>query len=480
MLPPEAPLEPRDLARWLWSPEDLPDLRLFERLAHVLVWLVTRLRELPQALQRNALRGARRWVNNKRIRAKVLLVKAQHRLLTPLCSLPELVVAHDSSEIDEHGRDCPSDAGPLRSSQARGYMTHWSVACSFDGSQHGAVDAWAWTRSWKLREGDHCDREMKAKESSKWDRGIQRAEKLLVAAGFSGHCAHAEDKEADIFEHLVHQKQRDREVVVRCDLSRQTKVLVRGKRVALEDHLAQLPVAAVLEQQVDSRVRDKALGLTHQMRTAKLEVRFGNVIRGAPSKYKKEPFAEGLPLGLVELREVDAAAGVEPLHWILWSTQPVRTLTEALRVRRIYELRWGGETFFFVCKTGCRLEAEHVNGLASFQRLMVVVMVMATQMVRWVSSARTTPDEPAASHVEPETIQAIREACDFHRLPYPRKKWTLGQLVLLLAQLGGYELRKDKAFGWQVVWRGWSRVEQHRAIVEHERGRRRARAGPGG
>lgn len=169
------------------------------------------------------------------------------------------------------------------------------------------------------------------------------------------------------------------------------------------------------------------------------------------------------------------------MPWILWSISPVDTLEQAKKVQAKYESRWRVEDYFFVCKTGCGLESKHVDGLESFQRLMVVVMVAATHVVRWVSAARTTPTDAAQAHVEPETARAIREACDFHRIPCARGRWTIGAMVLLLAQLGGYEPRKDRRYGWQVVWRGWARVAEHQAIVEHERSRReagQARASP--
>jgi hypothetical protein len=440
--------------------------------------LLAKLGDLPVALQRAAHRAWRRWVNNPRISAKRLLVSARRTLLEPLRDEAHLVVAHDSSEIDQHGRDCPDDAGPLRSSNARGYLTHWAVASALGGARFGAIDAWAWTRSWDLRKQDHHQRDMADKESSKWDRGIHRAERLLRAAGFSGQLSHVEDREADIYEHLVHQKQAERDVVVRCDLARKPCVFVGLKRVPLETFLATLPAAATFKRTVDSRLRDKKRGLTHQKRQASLEIRFSNVTRCPTKRYTKEAYKKGLPLGVVEVREVHAPEGVEPLHWILWCIQPVNNLEEARQAVAKYETRWSAEDFFFVSKTGCDLEKAHVDSLESFQRLMVVVMVAATHLVRWVNSARTTPAQPAGEQVEPETVQAIREACDFHRISCPRRAWTIGEMVLVLARLGGYEPGKEKRYGWRVVWRGWARVREHQAIVSHDRSQRSVRAGP--
>jgi hypothetical protein len=475
------PLDLRALASWLWSADDLPDLRLFARLLLVLQALVTRWTEGPQGLKRKAQQGMRRWVNNPRISSALLLSRARRKFIPTLLELPEVVVAHDSSEIDEHGRSCPADAGPLRSSNARGYMTHWAVACSLDGALHGALDVYAWTRSWELRKQDHHKRDMADKESCKWDRGIKRAERLLRGGGMRGVCWHAEDKEADVFEHLANQSQAKNRVVVRGDLGRKPTLKVGNKQVGLEEFLSSQRPAATIKRSIDSRVRDKERGLTHQARDVTLELRFGNVVRRAPQRYSKSGcFAQGLPLGVVEVREVGAPEGVEPLHWTLWSTHPVDTLEQALKVIKVYERRWKVEEYFFVCKTGCGLESEHVDSLESFRRLLVVVMVAATHLVQWVSAARSTPQLPAREYVEPESLQAIKEACEFHRISSKRPPRTIGEVVLLLARMGGYEVRKNKPYGWRAVWRGWGRVLQHRAIVEHDRSRRSPRHGRAG
>lgn len=469
----QLPLDPKQLVKSLWSEEHLPDLRLFTRLVLVVQTMVTKLQDVAVGLRRALRRGSTRFFNNPRISAKILWVQARSHLLAPLLPLNQILVAHDSSEIDQHGRDCPDDAGPLRSPNARGYMTHWSVACSPDGLIHGALQAWAWKRSWELRNQDHGKRSMNDKESSKWDKGIGRSERVLRELGFQGSCRHVEDREADIFEHLVHQKEKRRSLVVRCDLSRNPTVWVKGKKVPLQEHLAEQPVVWQETISVDSRTRNRAKGLQHKERQATLAFRYCTVQRCAPKNYKNAKYTkQGLELGVVEVREIDAPADVEPLHWILWSVEAVKTLEQALQVRQDYRGRWGVEEYFFVCKTGCGLETEHVDSLASFERLMVVVMVVASHLLTWVNASALTPTQKANELVEPQTIDAIKQACSYHRIDWPRGRLSIQSLVLVLAKLGGYEPRPDRTFGWRVVWTGWQRVQQYRDIVDFDRAAR--------
>src|SRR5579883_3332941 len=134
----------------LWSPHDFPDLRLFKRLSTVFLQLLTRLSGVPQSFHRAIRRATLRLLNNCRWKGPPLLQKACAPLLASLLSFPEIICAHDSSEIQEQGRDCPEDAGPLRSSLSRGYLIHVSSVCTPTGSFLGALDGWAWTRSWDL------------------------------------------------------------------------------------------------------------------------------------------------------------------------------------------------------------------------------------------------------------------------------------------------------------------------------------------
>ncbi len=48
-----------------------------------------------------------------------------------------------------------------------------------------------------------------------------------------------------------------------------------------------------------------------------------------------------------------------------------------------------------------------------------------------------------------------KTACRYYQLPLPRRAWTVKDVVLRLAALGGYERRPDRTPGWLVLWRGW-------------------------
>lgn len=113
------------------------------------------------------------------------------------------------------------------------------------------------------------------------------------------------------------------------------------------------------------------------------------------------------------------------------------------------------EEFHKILKSGLDLEGQHVKDLQGFQRVLAVLTPIASHLARWTHAARVTPHEPAAGHVAPATLLALGEASLRHGLPLPPGPWTIADVLGRLAELGGYEPRRDRRPGWMVIWRGW-------------------------
>lgn len=487
-------LDPQQAARALGGPEDFPDLRHYNRLPKIIQALSIRLRAPSMPQVRRLTRGASRWFHNRRLSGRKMLARLFAVTgAAVLAQAPdeELVVACDSSEIDRHGRGVPDDAGPLRSPNARGYMMHLAVAVTVKtGSCLGALTAWAWTRNWDSRAKQRRSRSKAEKESSKWDRGIERVERSLKKLGFKKKVTYVEDREADDYEHLANQAHAKRSVIVRHDFKgrpRQVQAPAsaasrKGRRngakqdkqrwILLRQKLDALPYVDKFDVAVDSRAHDRVRGVTHHKREATVSLRFCSVVMKPPRGYKGRHFREGLPLSVVEVKERNPPPGVEPLHWVLFSLDPVNTPQEARAVVHKYKLRWKVEDYIKVAKSACRLEAQHVDDLASFTRLMAVALAMANQLVQLIAVSRTEPATPARDLVDESTFSAIRDAAAYHEIVWPRGRVSVSQLIELVARIGGYETRKDRKPGFLVITRGWARIREHRAIVEHDRRRR--------
>lgn len=484
MLLPGEPLSPSLLANELWSPDDIHDARLFERLKTIPALVVSRLEQRTTIVPRALRRGAQRLWNNEDVDEKPLRRATEDRTLQALKQVehePVLVFSHDTTECDERQAGDPDDAGPLRSSKARGYLLHYCVVVvPVSKALLGALGCHAWTRSWHLRKGDHDQRAPHDKESIKWRNGVRFVTRSLHEAGIRRRLVHCFDREGDLFETFTFARRHKHEVVVRVSRDR---VIAESKEDKLWAYLKKQPVLVTLPHQTDNHVDSKARqaakkeGKEALARFDRRVAKHGDQrsleleVRAATVTLKKGK--QRVSLQTVYVSEKAPVEGLTVVEWMLFTTTEVRTAAQAQQVKQWYEARWPIEPMNSVLKTGCHLEKEPVDSIESFRRLVAVMMPIAVHLVRWMFAARQTPNEPAASHVEPEQLEALKEACRFHKVPLPRRAWTVKEVVTKLAVLGGYEVRPDREPGWLVVWRGYREMERLREAFEYAQARQK-------
>ena len=465
----------------LLGPHDaFPDPRLYKRVSKAIHALFAKLCDRPGKIARALRKGIARFVTNKRLQGSRMIAHVVNSNARLLREETRVVLCHDTSEIDRHGRGVPDDAGPLRSPQARGYLLQVAVATTLAGRLCGAVNAFVWTRSWNLRRGDHRSRPASEKESRKWDRSIDQAEKRLRKQGFAGEIFHTADREADDYTTLANQQAKGRLLIVRRDIRGRPRQIETSERAqkrshsrwsSLESKLNALPFRGSYQVEIDSPQVDRARGLTHAVRQATVHFRYAEVTLKPPLRYRGSA-RSGLTVWVVEAKEREPPPGVEPLHWQLTSLSPVRSDDEARLIVQIYKRRWKVEDYLKITKSGCQLEEQHIDSLASFERLLALTLGAANQLVELVALAREEPPRPLPEVLPPQVIAAVRDAADYHRVRWTPEP-TAPQLLLTVAKIGGYEWCKIRPHpGWLVLTRGWVRVLEHQAIVTRDRERR--------
>ena len=453
------PLGGKELVEATFKPDDVPDERLYRRMRTMgdgmLRSILAEGDERPEKTKRAEERGAARFIANDRVDADVLAARAGQRSVEAILKLPEIVVAHDTSEFDEHGRNEPPDAGPLRSSEARGYMVHAGTlldpTCE---ARTGVLYVRAWTRPYpqgKPRPEGHQGVERVWKnEDDKWFWGVQRAELTLQRHGYKGRVIHAADDEGSSYNTLAKNKRAHR-----CYIARTEKDRCIREGGKLFDYMRALPKSTSWELEVEEPSDSHARGVSRPRRTARVELRYAPVTLLPTNRYHGRRYRRGLEVWAVYVSEPGAPEGVEPLEWMLLTVMPVETAKAARNVVSYYTCRWGAEDIYKIVKSGCHAELATVPDLDGFQRLMAFAWPIAAHIARWTYAARVTRHELALPHVGQEVLDVLKEACRYHRLELPHHPWTIHDLVDRLARMGGYEPRKDREPGWKVIWRGW-------------------------
>ena len=436
------PFDPR-AAMWSVFPTRLfPDERLHKRVAEI--WATAAAvfhgSGSGEALttERTRRRGAQRLYDNERLAIEPLRQRGR-RLTLQLTEKDDadLIAFHDSSEIDLSGRWAPSDAGPLRSSNARGYMMHAIVLV--DAKEHvsrGFLAAETWTRSFELTHNDQR-RPAEQKESYKWKRGLHAA--LEAAPERARLWTHVMDREGDVHENFEFALDERLNVIVGGQGDHR---IVEGSG-KLRRFLRHQPV-------LDRRDVEMTSSATGRREKRRLAIRAAEVTILPRKKYPTHRKRRPVTVNVVYVRGETAKQ-----EWMLITTCAIDTLESVWSVWAAYRARTVGEEAFKMLKTGLLIEKESIRDITAFQRKLAILLPLATTIFEWRHQARMAPTAPAESCVDPDTLRDLRSAARFHRLKMPPGRWSVRHVVEVLARLGGYEPRADQPPGWLTMWRGW-------------------------
>jgi hypothetical protein len=197
-------------------------------------------------------------------------------------------------------------------------------------------------------------------------------------------------------------------------------------------------------------------------REATVEVCVGSIKISQPRhvspwvrKLKQPP----ITMNVIEVVEVHAPEGVEPIRWILLTSLPVRTFEEAWLVISYYERRWLIEEYHKALKTGCRTESRQLKTAGRLEALVGLTSVVAVRLLQLKSLARTKPEVPAQRVVPRVWLKMLKLARkNLNRV----HDLTVGQFYREVAKLGGFLGRKgDGEPGWITIWRGWEKLNTY-------------------
>jgi len=217
-------------------------------------------------------------------------------------------------------------------------------------------------------------------------------------------------------------------------------------------------------------------------RTAELAIRYARI--QVPPPRNDPRFKQPLSAWAVHVVELDPPAGVEPVEWMLLTSEPVENIDQANRCVDWYTYRWLIEEWHKAEKTGCRLEASQLKSADALERLAALIAVVAVRLIqlRELAQAATSPGGPVGESLSDQPA-ALRNLVPsdwimvVSRLAKCRQECLTPRLFwLTLAKRGGFIGRKSDGLpGWQTIWKGWAEVvllvqgvEMHRAIAAEQ------------
>jgi hypothetical protein len=362
------------------------------------------------------------------------------------------LVLEDTTELDFGIRRAVEGLGPTGNGFGCGFHLHSALMVAPDNEEivglAGQVLFYRRPRSAKKKKETAYQIKQRKRESEVWGKLIDQIGPPAPGVRFT----HVMDRGADDFEVYCHLLQQRSDWVVRASKLNRKVRHPNGSETDLRDYLRQLPVAGAYDLAVPARPGQSA-------RTARMEVRYGMVSLPSPRQLSPWLRKQGIKLitmWVIEVREIHPPKGVQPLHWVLYTSHAVTNLEEAQVIVGYYKKRWLIEEFHKALKTGCNLEARLYQTSARLEALTGMQSVVAVRLLQLKSVARTDPERPAAEVVPTKWITMLRI---LRPKAAKRANWTVREFYRQLAGLGGFLGRKcDGEPGWITLWRGFDKL----------------------
>ncbi|MGH3429382.1 MAG: IS4 family transposase [Mycobacteriales bacterium] len=425
---------------------NLPDERLNTRLATILTTFANRpLDAIPQAAgSAGQAKAIYRFLDNQRMGLEDFLQPLVDTTVDACRGVPTLLAIQDTSAASYPTLAATTGLGKLNDGDVLGLFFHTTLAVDLDGVPRGLLHQSFWRRPVDHKAGNHKQRPIQDKESYKWLEGIEAAEEAIdqLPADQRPRLLHVFDREGDIHEVLQRITDSPHGAVIRAAQNRS----VAGPITQAFAAIAATPAVAVQRLTL-------ADGTAAPKRTVEMAFRAVTLTLTPGTQHRQR---RSVTWTLVEARQTDAADGVEPLHWLLWTTEPAQTLEQILHVLELYKRRWLIEDFHLTLKSGCRIEKLSLEAYLRLCKAIILYSAVALRIVALRNLARTHPEAPCTRLLTQIQWQALY--AHFHQrrptadTPIP----TIREAVRWIGRLGGHLNRKrDGLPGVRTLWRGW-------------------------
>jgi hypothetical protein len=458
-----------------WANEEvatahLGDERLDARLVKLLTALGNRPHlSLPAACGgRHELKAAYRFCDNDKVTFDKVLQPHVEQSLQRVAEQKVALLAQDTTELDVTRPEQQVEGAGTLDGARRGVLLHEMQAFTPEGIPLGTVWAEIINRTDGVKHASATPRHerqstpIEEKESLRWLTGMRAA--VAVAQQLPAvQCVCMADSEADIYEvfaeprgeHPVHWLIRacqDRALKPGSPAPTDSGELLRGQVLAT-------PVLSEVELLIRGRkakttAETRGRRQNRETRQAHVEVRCATVTLRPP--WRPDRKLPAVTVNVVLVSEPNPPADEPAVEWLLVTTLPVDTLEQVRTVAEYYCMRWCIEILFRTLKSGCRIEERRFEHIERLLPCLAVYLIVAWRTLFVCRMGRSCPELDCEAIFEPAEWKAVWVA--IHHQQPPKQAPRLGEMVRLIARLGGYIERKNSEPGPQTVWIGLQRM----------------------
>ncbi len=370
-----------------------------------------------------------RFLGNDKVTAARIIESWSESTVAAVAGRHVLAI-QDTSEI--HFNTTPQrrrGLGEIGKGNNHGVLLHPLLAVDADdGTCLGLLSGEVRTREGR-RTLSHDSRELSDRESQRWITTAVAAKPLLAGAAMVTLLG---DRESDIFALYASAAEQGYDVIARSMHDRKLADTV-GLYAAID------AMTAVQRRTIQLPAR-----APRPARQADLELRFGAIELARPQSKFLSHLPKSLHLAAVDVREINAGADVEPLHWRLLTSHEVASTDDAWRIVEWYKQRWIIEQFFRVLKTqGFQLEDSQI-GIADRLLKLVAIAAKAAVITIQLLQARNGGQQAistAFNTSEVATLTALNQQIEARskRLKNPHPPDALAWAAWIIGRLGGWD-----------------------------------------
>lgn len=375
-----------------------------------------------------------------------------------------VLVLHDTTSFSFGGAVHREDMGWLAKNQ-QGFFAHFALAISADSSRRplGVVGLSTHMRP-RLKPEKNATTHVRApatdpkRESLRWPQLVRATEDFLRGAAARVHVC---DREADTYEMLSEYEAQSARHVTRVRETKRPAIVLDDERLATKVRgAAERSVAVIGRSAALSRRTKSTLPNVNKLhpprdgRIARLEFAASRVRIAKPKQHPNNELLPHIDVNLVHVREVDAPDNAEAVEWLLYTTEPIETAEDVLRVVDYYRARWMIEELFKAIKSGCEYEKKQLGSTHGLLVALSICVPVAWQMLLLRHQSRAAPDAAAETVLSPDRLSALRMIAREEISDRP----TAHEVYRAIAMIGGYNKWKKTPPGWQALSDGLEKL----------------------
>lgn len=423
---------------------------------------------IPQSSHdKREMEGIYHFFNSKRVMPTYILLNERERLKADICEAcpPVVLSIGDVTVLDYAGKRCASKTNFVTTAKKPGYNVLSQLFCDGQGVPLGLFDQFLWNYEAKDL-GKRAERQHLSIEHKETAHYFRQWQSLNDAFGGQPETCfiHLFDRAGDVHELLQTQVHPHIHYIIRAKNDRK----LHDQDVFVSDWLDGQQPSGGYEFRVNKQSPKKQTfieikrknGAKTENRVATIEVTFATTTLTASNASKNRPI-KPFQVGIVRAKEVNPPPGCQAVEWTLYTTLPLNSFEDAMKVIGFYALRWQIENFHYTLKQGAKVEELQLEDPKAIQNAIATYSLLAVQVSRLRYLAEKQPQasiEDAGFTQQDYFILALfLNSKNALAIDPAQPNTTIGEFAALISMLGGNHNRKK--VGIQSIWLGLQRFE---------------------